>query len=82
MYWRDCANRAIEAAMASGRAAGLDGRDLERHVSEAYPFGPRENHPYKIWLDACRKAFGRHKPKAKAGANVVPGQGTLFGGDS
>ena len=27
---------------------------------EAYPFGQRCNHPYKIWCDEQRKALARH----------------------
>jgi hypothetical protein len=50
-YWRRHARAAIEAALRSGRAKGLDGKELEQHVSDAYPFGVRQHHPYRVWLN-------------------------------
>jgi hypothetical protein len=31
-------------------------KEAFKHVSSKYPFGSRENHPYKIWLDVVKKA--------------------------
>lgn len=35
--------------------AGQDDKLVRKALREAYPFGPRENHPYKIWLDEIKK---------------------------
>jgi len=32
---------------------------LYKKISEAYPFGERKYHPYKIWLDEVHKAIRR-----------------------
>jgi hypothetical protein len=49
-YWRINARRVIHKAMRAGQELGLGRIALEKHVSAAYPFGPRSGHPYKIWL--------------------------------
>lgn len=59
MSWRDKARAAITRAMREGRDMGLAGESLERHVRSRYPFGEREHHPYKIWLDEVRRHFPR-----------------------
>lgn len=42
---------AILNGIIAGRHKGLDGAPLKRFVSrEFYPFGERENYPYKVWL--------------------------------
>lgn len=28
---------------------------LKRELRDAYPFGDRENYPYKVWLDEIKK---------------------------
>lgn len=38
---------------------GITRRDLRRWVSRYfYPFGARENHPYKVWLSELRRQIG------------------------
>jgi hypothetical protein len=34
----------------------LEARDVLR---EAYPFGPRKYHPYKVWLKTCKEELER-----------------------
>lgn len=49
--WREVAHEAITAAIGAGKELGLEGRQLELHVSRTgYPFQGRRNHPYKVWL--------------------------------
>ena len=33
--------------------------EVRAALRAAYPFGPREHHPYKIWLDEIRIQTGR-----------------------
>lgn len=37
------------------------GETLRKLLSDAYPFGIKENHPYKIWLEEVNKVCGRSK---------------------
>jgi hypothetical protein len=50
-YWRRHARAAIEAALASGWAQGLEGDDFKRHVDAAYPFGRHVGHGYLVWME-------------------------------
>ena len=34
--------------------------EFKRALRDAYPFGVREQHPYKIWCDEQRAALRRH----------------------
>lgn len=85
-YWRTKAHAVITASLKEGREKGLEGKDLERHVSEAYPWGERANHPYKIWCNVFallvrgdKKPMSRSKAKKREAddARVTPlkGQG-------
>jgi hypothetical protein len=77
--WRECARRVIEGALAEGRAVGLGGKELERFVSARYPWGPRANHPYQIWLDEFARQVRGKRPTGRERAADLPGQGMLFG---
>lgn len=87
--WRTKSRSVILAALKDGRAAGLEGKALEKHVSAAYPFGERAMFPYKVWLNEFALLVrGERKlmatSKKKAGPKLVgewPGTGTLFGKD-
>ena len=57
MSWRTSARIIIRGVISEvGRA---DDRFLRRKISEAYPFGERKYHPYKIWLDEVKKQLGQ-----------------------
>jgi hypothetical protein len=78
--WRECARQMIEKALEEGREAGLGGKELERFISARYPWGPRKNHPYQIWLDEfARQVRGRRSSEGHARPRDLPGQGILFG---
>lgn len=47
-YWAEQSDKAIAPVVAAYK--GKDERELRHLISEAYPFGMRENHPYKAWL--------------------------------
>ena len=62
MTWREQARMAIEETL-SDIPFDADEKELRRVLRAAYPFGPRENHPYKIWCDEVRKTIvQRFKP--------------------
>jgi hypothetical protein len=57
--WRDHARRVIAQVIAD---VGRDdpGR-LKRALFDAYPFGERQYHPYRIWLDEIKRQTGKSK---------------------
>jgi hypothetical protein len=60
MTWRDKARPVIAAVIAD---VGTDDLPrLRRALREAYPWPPRQYHPYEIWLDEIRVQLGT-KPK-------------------
>jgi hypothetical protein len=40
-------------------------------LREAFPAGPREYHPYKIWLSECRKQLGIKK-QCECHGSIIP----------
>src|SRR5271166_6695787 len=79
--WRIRSQEAIRRAVAEARRRCLEGREIERFVrKEGYPFGTRENWPYKIWCSELRREFRDEKPKVPTRqVKPVPGQLSLFG---
>lgn len=54
--WRDIAKPIIaEVIRREGRA---DLRKLRKALRDAYPFGERRYHPYKVWCDEVKKQVG------------------------
>ncbi|MEZ4865332.1 MAG: hypothetical protein R3C14_28745 [Caldilineaceae bacterium] len=37
---------------------GVEGAALRALISQAYPFGERRYHPYKIWLSEVKRVLG------------------------
>jgi hypothetical protein len=60
--WRQAAQITIAEALLEYEAQQLcqelpfDIKEAFKYVSNSYPFGTRENHPYKIWLSAVKQA--------------------------
>jgi hypothetical protein len=75
--WRDQARPLIDAAITEGRKRGLKDRELATFVREAFPWGSREMHPYRIWLSEVRVQLKIKTPAEmkKAEAKGLP----LFG---
>jgi hypothetical protein len=64
MTWRDKAAPIIAAVI---NQVGTDDLPrLRRALREAFPFGAREFHPYKIWCDEIRVQLGTKPVKEKA----------------
>jgi len=62
--WRKAANQVIAKVVADN--PDLPEQELRKKLSEAYPFGPRQYHPYKIWLSAVKEHFARKQPTPDA----------------
>lgn len=64
MAWRDTARRVIQKVISEH--PGMDKEKLKKLISKQYPFGERQYHPYKIWLDEIKiqlkeRKFGQKK---------------------
>lgn len=58
--WRRKAAEVISKVMADNpHKTEVEIRKLLRY---AYPFGPRQYHPYKIWLDEIKRQLGKKWP--------------------
>ena len=67
-FWRQRAREVIVKVMKDN--PDVKGDELKKLLRSHYPFGPRENHPYKIWLKEVRLAAGgktRTKPPESIG---------------
>lgn len=73
--WRDSARPIIHQVLEENK--GKTDKEIRKALLEAYPFGARKWHPYKIWLDEIRvqmkkRTFGRRPDHHN------PDQTTLF----
>jgi len=75
MRWRDHARPIIAAVIRDNPAATE--QELRRLLRQAYPYGVREFHPYKIWCSEVKKQLAA-KIMADTGHSDLP----LFGGES
>lgn len=55
MTWRTQAHAVLLALRPT--LEGLDPQEARKRISEAYPFGERAMHPYKVWLSEVRAVF-------------------------
>jgi hypothetical protein len=82
MSWRDHAAPII--AKVIERVGREDMKALKKALREAYPYGERSHHPYKIWCSEVRYQLGlkkRFERIPKYGSKAVrpaAGQGSLF----
>ena len=80
--WRDLARPIIAKVIAE--VGTSDRKRLKAALREAYPWGPRELHPYKIWCNEIRVQLGEvEKPERKKRAKPTAiaeqqGQTMLF----
>jgi hypothetical protein len=54
MNWRDKAQRTIAQVRRDNPTATPE--QMDKLLFDAYPFGQRKYHPYKIWLEEVKKA--------------------------
>jgi hypothetical protein len=60
-YWRDKAKPIVAKVLKETQ--GQDESIVRRALRDAYPFGPRNCWPYKVWLDEIKNQRGLKKPK-------------------
>ena len=76
MTWRDRARPLI--AQVISRVGTEDMKGLRKALREAYPWGPREYHPYRIWLDEIRVQLGTKQEKPKPEPSSPSSERGLF----
>lgn len=59
--WRQHCAPIIASVIAENK--GLNNKELRAKIREAYPYGERAMHPYKIWCDEVKKQLARHFSK-------------------
>jgi hypothetical protein len=80
-HWRNMAAPIIRRVLAEH--AGEDEAAIRAALRDAWPWGPRKHHPYRIWCDEVARQQGR-KPEALHGtlpqrpSDPDPRQGMLF----
>ncbi len=59
--WRDSARPIIAEVLKSTR--GQTEKEIRKALKQAYPWGQRAMHPYKIWCDEIKVQRGLKKKK-------------------
>lgn len=62
--WRDLARPIIQGVISDTK--GLSEKEIKAAIRDAYPFGERAYHPYKIWLDEVKRQRGLKRTKTQA----------------
>lgn len=62
--WRQIAAPIIAEVLRD--TAGQSEKEIRKALREAYPFGERRMHPYKVWCDEVRRQRGLKKSKPRA----------------
>ena len=77
--WRKIARPIIATCLWDHR--GEPEKMIRKALREAYPFGEREYHPYKIWLDEIRLQRGLKPTSLRKSKTVLPNpdQQEMFG---
>lgn len=78
--WREKAASVIREVI--NEVGTEDEKALKKALREAYPFGPKAMHPYKIWLDEIKVQTGQKETKAPKRVTeadrLAEGQTSLF----
>lgn len=75
--WRHSARPIIAQVIAANK--GKDEKEIRAALREAYPFGERKYHPYKIWLSEIQIQLGKRRfGEKKDKPNLNPNQTNLF----
>ena len=78
-HWRAKARVIIRQVLHDTK--GQDEKVIRQALRDAYPFGERAMHPYKIWLDEIRVQRGLKKKKSNKSNDIFldPRQEEMFG---
>jgi hypothetical protein len=79
MTWREQYRPIIAKVIAAH--GGVESKELRQALRDAFPSGPREYHPYRIWLDEIRKQLSQPTETpldVKRPIEPLPGQRELF----
>jgi len=75
MSWREKAAPIIrEVIKTVGKS---DMKALRKALRDAYPFGPRQYHPYKIWCDEVNRQLGLKKERQQNISTTPPAAGQM-----
>ena len=74
-YWREQCAPIIAKVIAENR--GKDEKEIRKALHDAYPFGERRMHPYKIWCSEVNIQLGKRK-LGKPVKEVDPNQIDMF----
>ena len=82
--WRDRARPIIAKVLAETK--GQSEPEIRKALKDAYPFGERKYHPYKIWLHEIavqrgKKKLGNFGPRIKPVTKAETETGELFAGE-
>jgi hypothetical protein len=75
-YWRDMAIPIIRNVIAT--VGTSDDRALQRALREAYPWGEKRMHPYKVWRHEVRRQLAGEQHPRRTPNPVSPGQLLIF----
>ena len=70
--WRDIARPIIADVLQNTN--GMDEHTIKKALYDAYPFGERQYHPYKIWLDEIK--VQRKMRRFKGKNTIIPKEQT------
>lgn len=77
MSWRDRARPIVDRVLQENH--GKSEKEIRTALREAYPFGTKQHHPYKIWLDEIdRQMHPRNHLKPFSTIEPNPNQTVLF----
>ena len=70
-YWRNRARPIIARVLAE--TEGRPESEIRAALRDAYPFGPRSHHPYKIWLSEIKRQRGARQrgPSPEQAARIA-----------
>lgn len=76
-HWRGAARPIIAEVLAANK--DKPEAEIKAALKKAYPFGLRENFPYKVWLDEIRVQRGKRRfGEGKKSDPNNPAQSKLF----
>lgn len=67
MTWRDSCRPLIAGVIKANK--DKSSKEIKKALRDAYPWGERRYHPYKIWCDEVRVQLGLKKKKVRGEIN-------------